>query len=122
MILLPLHKYHPPLRISRASAARWFYSPAPAQGDKGTPGGGGQEGNFQAPSRQPATLLLFYYTCAQPRNRWGPEPEGVCSAELLAQGPGGQLGRAEHANGAGRCRGAETARGERAAASEPARR
>jgi hypothetical protein len=46
------------------------------------PSGGGQEGNFQPPSRQPATLLLFVHLCScvptpppAQKKPMGPQPE-----------------------------------------------
>jgi hypothetical protein len=114
VILLPLHRYHPPLRISRASAARWFYLPAPAQGDKGAPGGGGQEGNFQAPSRQAAAgdLASVLHLCPPRQKPMGPRARGaLCSAGLgwaaatASAGPvarGGDWAEQDTATGASR--------------------
>jgi len=75
---------------------------------------GGQEGNFRAPSRQPATLLLFYTCAPRPETDGTPTPRGLL---CWARGAVGQS-RTRQRGGAVVRRAGD---GERAA-SEPARR
>jgi hypothetical protein len=108
-----MHKYShapPPLRISRASAARWIYPPAPAQDDTAQAhpppvahAGEGSRVTSSPPSRQPATLLPFY-SCAPPR----PETDGARSPRVVKELPllarAAQRGGAESARPASRSR------------------